>query len=166
MTCSTTHIPSLAAGRLFSPGTPVSFANKIYHHDSWTIVESGVIHHCLNPPLQLTFSKRLVLLKFMKEFVLTGLLYYFCLFFSICIVIFFYCQCTTDSPEYMSEDIQSKSRHMQRIPDCHNKQLLYCVTLLILEQNDISILFKGNSKLNRKYVNCGFFQLMKVFSIT
>jgi hypothetical protein len=72
-------------------------------------------------------------------------------------VIFFYCQCTTDSPEYMSEDIQSKSRHMQRIPDCHNKQLLYCVTLLILEQNDISILFKGNSKLNRKYLNCGFF---------
>jgi len=39
----------LAAGRWFSPGTPVSSNNKTDRHDiNWNIVESGVKQH--NPP--------------------------------------------------------------------------------------------------------------------
>jgi len=39
---------SLAAGRWFSPGTPVSSINKTYRHNNeynWNIVESGIKHH-------------------------------------------------------------------------------------------------------------------------
>ena len=43
---------SLAAGRWFSPGTPVSSINKTYRHNNeynWNIVESGIKHHIPNP---------------------------------------------------------------------------------------------------------------------
>ena len=39
----------LAAGRWFSPSTPLSSTNKTDRHDNWNIVETGVKHHNFSP---------------------------------------------------------------------------------------------------------------------